>query len=202
MEIEVRDARVTEVRHLVAIAARAFWDDPLFNFFEPDLLRQQRSMPKFFQSVIGDCAAHGVVHAAVADGKLAGVAAWLPPGVPLPLKGRRSRTQARLVLPTVLRSSKRMESLRMLSELPKHHLHHEHWYLAILAADPLVQGKGIGSQLLTPVLERCDDAGMPVYLETQKEANLAYYRRFRFELTETIEVRGCPAVFTMTRLPR
>lgn len=202
MRIDVREARPDEIRHLIAIAARAFWDDPLFNFFEPDLLRQQRAMPGYFQAVIGDCARHGVVHAATIDGSVAGVAAWLPAGVPLPMNGRRALAQARHALPTTLRSSKRREALRMLNELPKHHPHAEHWYLAILATDPLHQGRGLGSRLITPTLERCDADGLPVYLETQKEANLGYYRRFRFEVTETIEVRGCPPIYTMARPAR
>jgi GNAT superfamily N-acetyltransferase len=200
--IEVRTAQPHEVRHLVAIAARAFWDDPLFNFFEPDLLRQHRSASGFFQSVIGDCATHGVVHAATIDGRLAGVAAWLPPGVSLPTSGRRALIQARFALPTMIRSPKRREAFRLMNELPKHHLHGEHWYLAILAADPLHQRRGVGTRLLEPTLERCDREGMPVYLETQKESNLAYYRRFQFEHTHTVQPAGCPPVYTMTRPSR
>lgn len=202
MDLDVRAAQPQEVRHLVAIAARAFWDDPVFNFFEPDLLRQLRTSAGFFHAAIGDCAGHGVVDAARVDGRLAGVAAWLPPGVPLPLTGRRAVAQARHALPTALRSAKRRQALRLLNELPKHHLHDEHWYLGLLATDPLHQGRGVGSALLAPILDRCDADGLPAYLETQKEANLAYYRRFGFELAETVEVAGCPPIFTMTRPAR
>ena len=51
-----------------------------------------------------------------------------------------------------------------------------HYYLAILGADPLFQRSGRGQRRArSPMLERCDTEGVPAYLETQKEENLAYY---------------------------
>jgi ribosomal protein S18 acetylase RimI-like enzyme len=76
----------------------------------------------------------------------------------------------------------------------------EHWYLALLVADPMVWRRGIGTALVEPGLERIDDDGLPCYLETQKEANLAYYRRFGFEETDRLRpVPDGPTLFTMTR---
>ncbi len=48
-----------------------------------------------------------------------------------------------------------------------------------------------------------DEDGLPCYLETQKEDNLAYYRRFGFEETERLSPsRHGPPLFTMTRPAR
>jgi len=59
-----------------------------------------------------------------------------------------------------------------------------------------------GSKLVAEVLGRCDAEGVPAYLETQKEANLAYYRRHRFELAETLSPQpGGPSLWTMLREP-
>lgn len=53
---------------------------------------------------------------------------------------------------------------------------------------------------MEPSLETVDRDGLPAYLETQKEANLAYYRRFGFEETDRLTPSpGGPALFTMTR---
>lgn len=56
-----------------------------------------------------------------------------------------------------------------------HHPDEPHWYLATLGTDPSAQGRGIGSALLADVLERCDREATPAYLETETEANVAFY---------------------------
>lgn len=199
VEIAEHDRR--DLPTLVAVATRAFWDDPLFNFFAPDLLVQHRAMPGFFMAGIGDCSAHGRVWTAKVDGTIAGVAAWLPPGVHVPTKGRRALVQTRHAAPTILRSSNRRAAMALMNEMPKHHLRDPHWYLEVLATDPKYQGRGVGKALLEPVLAVCDAEGLPAYLETQKESNLAYYARFRFEVTEILRVRDAPPIWTMTRQP-
>ena len=59
-----------------------------------------------------------------------------------------------------------------------------------------------GTAVLAPVLERADTEGLPAYLETQKEENLAYYARHRFELVQKIDIEGCPPIWTLRREPR
>jgi GNAT superfamily N-acetyltransferase len=201
IEITVRPHRRDEVGTLVAVAARAFWDDPLFNFFLPDLLTQHRSVG-FFQAGIEDCARHGQLSVAEIDGRLAGVAAWLPPGVHVATSGRRAAAQGRRVAGVLARTPHRRDALALLNEMPRRHLRDEHWYLQLLSTDPAWQGRGVGTALLEPVLARCDREGFPAYLETQKESNLAYYRRFGFEVTDEIRVRTAPPVWTMTRPSR
>ena len=56
----------------------------------------------------------------------------------------------------------------------------------MLGTDPIHQGKGIGSALLAPVLDRCDRDGIGAYLESSKQSNIAFYRRHRFEVTGEI----------------
>jgi GNAT superfamily N-acetyltransferase len=201
-EVEIREHRPSELRTLVAVAARAFWDDPLFNFFAPDFYTQHRSLGGFFHAGIGDASRHGRVWVAERDGMPIAVAAWLPPGVLTPKNGRRAWYQTRHALPTIARSPQRRSALALMNELPKHHIRERHWYLAVLATDPKFQGRGIGTRLLAPVLAECDRSGLPAYLETQKEENLPYYGRFGFEVAEVVRVRNSPAVWTMQRTPQ
>ena len=70
------------------------------------------------------------------------------------------------------------------------------------ATDPLFQGRGVGKSLVGPMLERADGVGVPTYLETQKESNLAYYQRFGFNVIDEFSVDECPPVWTMQREPR
>ena len=71
----------------------------------------------------------------------------------------------------------------------------------MLGSDPLFQRMGAGTAVLAPVLERCDAEGLPAYLETQKEENIAYYARHRFELVQKLDVPPCPPVWTLLRNP-
>jgi ribosomal protein S18 acetylase RimI-like enzyme len=60
----------------------------------------------------------------------------------------------------------------------------EHWYLEILAVATEYQGHGYGSRLMYAMLERIDESGLPCYVETDGEKNIAIYRHFGFEVVQ------------------
>ncbi len=57
-----------------------------------------------------------------------------------------------------------------------------HCYLLFLGVEPGQQQQGIGSLLIKPVLKRADEEGLPCYLETMKEVNLAFYGKHGFRV--------------------
>ena len=57
-----------------------------------------------------------------------------------------------------------------------------HWDLWLIAVDRGRQGRGLGSSLLRPMLERLDAAGDRCCLETLDERTLGLYRRHGFEV--------------------
>lgn len=201
-DVDVGQVDTTELDTPIAVATRAFWDDPMFNYFRPNLLAQHQDLPRLFGATLRDCGRHGEVWRATIGPAVAGVAAWLPPGVLPPANGTRALRQGLRVLPSVIRANQRRTLIKLLNEMTARHPHEEHWYLAVLATDPLFRGRGVGSSLVEPVLERADDVGVPTYLETQNESNLAYYRRFGFDVVDQFSVDGCPPVWTMQREPR
>ncbi len=77
----------------------------------------------------------------------------------------------------------------------EHHLH-----LDPLAVEPGMQGRGIGSRLLTRLCETADARGLPAYLETDQEANVRLYSRFGFRVVDTTEIFGVTNYF-MWRAP-
>ncbi len=191
-----------QTRNEVAVlAARSFYDDPFFVHLSSEPMLRARGLAIYMRSHIvalgGSAVATG---ARDASGTLVGACVWQRPGnYPLPVPAQVRETAGALwaLIPrpksvvTGLRYTLAMETVR-----PRD----EHWYLALLVADPMVWRRGIGSALIEPSLERIDEDGLPCYLETQKEANLAYYRRFGFEETDRLRpVPGGPTLFTMTR---
>ena len=131
--------------------------------------------------------------------RLDGAALWAAPGkweVP-------GRIQLRL-LPGVLASA-RLELprlMRYLALVESKHPHEPHWYLAILGVAPASQGRGFGSHLMQPVLERCDSEGTPAYLETDTERNVQLYERHGFKVTEEFPLPGGgPPIWLMWRDP-
>ena len=86
--------------------------------------------------------------------------------------------------------------------MEKKHPREPHWYLAVLGTDPQHQGKGHGSAVLEPVLDRCDLEGVPAYLESSKEANVPFYERHGFQVTDTHDFPKGPRIWLMWRDPR
>ncbi|MCL4540292.1 MAG: GNAT family N-acetyltransferase, partial [Bacteroidetes bacterium] len=94
------------------------------------------------------------------------------------------------------------QCLRIFSKLDKVHLREPHWYIQVLGVHPNHQGKGLGGKLLRPVLQKADEAGVAVYLESSNPKNLDFYRKHGFKVTEEIiPVDGCPVVRRLLRKP-
>ena len=74
----------------------------------------------------------------------------------------------------------------------RHPQDRSHWYLFILGTEPAAQGQGLGSALLAQMLARVDADGMPAYLESSSERNLALYGRHGFEVTGEVVDPGRP----------
>ena len=65
-----------------------------------------------------------------------------------------------------------------------------HWYLNMLATHPDWQRQGLGGALMGTVFEIADAMGLPCYLETETEVNVAYYRHHGFEVRSEWDLRA------------
>jgi len=187
-----------------ALGARGFFDDPFFVHLSDQPVLRQRGLAIFFRShvkVLGNAAV--VTGARNEDGILIAACIWQRPKTyPLSL-WRQLREMLGSLRALFPRPRALISGLRYVLAMEKAHLHEEHWYLVLLVADPMLWRRGLGSALLEPGLAQADKDGLSAYLETQKEANLAYYQRFGFSLTDALRpVKGGPTLFTMTRQPR
>lgn len=192
----VRTAHRADIGPLSATLARAFDDDPVMRWFFPvESVRRQR-LPRFM-AALTRVGALPHDHVYTTDGWQGG-ALWNPPGTwRTTLAG-----QLRLAPAMVGHLGARLpRALKAFSLIEKHHPHAPHWYLLMLGTDPELQGRGIGSALMAPVLERCDREGTAAYLESSKESNIPFYKRHGFEVTGQVDLPGGPSMWPMWREP-
>lgn len=189
-----------DVDEVVVATARAFWPDPLFASFARDHAHHHGFVPSMLRPVVADALRHGEVWVARTARGIAGSASWVAPGAMPRSTGRDLRIVAG-ARGAFVRGRRRLDALRLLGAVDRRHPHEPHWYLALLGVDPRFQRQGVGQALVQPVLARCDEEGLPAYLETQKEENLAFYGRFGFSTLERVQVGDGPPVWLLWRAP-
>ncbi len=57
-----------------------------------------------------------------------------------------------------------------------------HWYLFLLAVDPIRQGLGFGGKLIKPVLDLADQQDLPCYLDTCNPEAVIFYQKHGFRV--------------------
>lgn len=194
----VRRANRDDVEAMAAQLARTFFDDPVTSHIFRNPARREAGLRAYFRTQMrADYLPFGGCY--TTDG-YAGSAIWAPAGKPL-LTGLGGILTMLPVLPYV--AGNLGTTLRLLNLVETKHPHEPHWYLASLGTAVELQGKGVGTALMRPVLEHCDAEGIPCYLESSKERNLPFYRRHGFEVVEELPLPGDgPPVWTMWREPR
>jgi GNAT superfamily N-acetyltransferase len=191
--VHTREATTADIGALSRALARAFEDDPVMSWLYPGLHRMERFMGGYELKLH---LPHGSVYT---TDDIAGGAIWAPPG-----KWRTSGLDVLRVAPGLLRitGSRLRRALGTMRAVESKHPAEPHWYLAVLGTEPTHQGKGVGGALMAPMLERCDREGMPAYLESSKESNIPFYKRFGFAVTGEIQLPKGPKVWPMWRDPQ
>jgi ribosomal protein S18 acetylase RimI-like enzyme len=192
-----KKATTDDIGWLAQTLGRAFEDDPIFGWLLPDDKTRLDRITKLHALELEKIFLRHDATWTTAD--RTGAAIWAPPG-----KWRVKTSEEIRNLPGLIGCLGRrlIPGLRLFEHVAKFHPREPHWYLAVLGTEPAHQGKGIGSALLQPVLERCDAELVPAYLESSKEANIAFYRRHGFEVRDEITMPGGPTVWPMWRDPR
>jgi GNAT superfamily N-acetyltransferase len=192
-----------ELTNASLVANRAFFSDPFFRFLSPSDRLRSRGLTLFFRANLAHFGDGGrIVTVRQADDTIVGVAAWLPTD-----RYPQSVGTQLAQIPGTFRALYRrpralIDGNRYLTAIAKSHPKEPHWYLLLLVADPTIQRSGVGTMLMHHGLALADAEGVGGYLETQNGDNLAYYRRFGYELRETLRpVKEGPPLYTMWRRP-
>ncbi len=200
------------------VLSRAFFNDPMMLYYLPDPGVRLRVLPVFMRFMTRYCLAHGEVWTTPG---LDGLACWLGPGqtglsawglvwagigvVPLRaawnfLRQPQTDGSSPLSVRQLIRRVSQAEG--RLDEIHQQIVPGRHWYLMTLGVDSDRQGQGIGSRLIAPQLERARLAGLPCYLETGTELDVAFYIKNGFQVAHQEVIQpGNLNMWAMVRWP-
>jgi ribosomal protein S18 acetylase RimI-like enzyme len=192
----VRIAQPGESDSLKETLGAAFFDDPVFGWLIGRGSSRQARLEQYFAIQLAHSLADGCVW--TSDG-LQGAALCMPPGqwrLPPQLMvahGARFANVFRGRLP---------RAIGLLAAIERRHLRGAHYYFSNIGVTPEAQGQGLGSKLMRPTLDRCDQERLPAYLEASSERNAALYERLGFQCTAVLRFAGSPPLRLMTRPPQ
>jgi GNAT superfamily N-acetyltransferase len=202
LDAKVAPLARTQIISAAAVLARAFHDDPLTTFMIPDPDERARVLPGLYVAAAGLAERFG--EGFVTEPALLGAALWFPPGrTELGAEEFQAVGAGDLARRLPRGAFGRFATVMAhLDDLRRRDVPRPHWYLSVLGVEPEVQGRGIGGLLIRPILERCDAAGLPAYLETQKQRNVPFYERHGFRVAvEVDEPTSGIRFWTMLREP-
>jgi GNAT superfamily N-acetyltransferase len=193
----VRKATAADLPRLVETLAEAFDQDPPMQWFFPDPERRMAQVRRQFTLFISKV--HLPNGESYTTDEVSGGALWIPPdGYPVP-----TFTQLKLI-PALIRIYGRRfgHALRGVKAMETNHPRTPHFYLDTLGVERAMQGRGIGSALMRPVLARCDREKVPAFLNAGSPRSRDLYLRHGFEVTEVFELPdGGPPLWRMWREP-
>jgi|HubBroStandDraft_6_1064221.scaffolds.fasta_scaffold68922_1 ribosomal protein S18 acetylase RimI-like enzyme len=192
----LRQASAEDARRLTTVLAEAFFDDPVFGWLMPEDNRRRARLRRYFAI---ELRRYTLPRGRVwTTSDLSGAALSLPPGAwrAPPLATLMEGGAFGIHLPRAARMGAAMEWRH--TRKPRG----PHYYVRDVGVHPDMQGRGLGSALLRPTLERCDRECLPAYLEASSERSAALYERLGFQLTGELRVGGSPPLRLMLRPPR
>ena len=201
--VHVRVLKAGDTTAAGALLAASHSNYPAFRTLFPDPQVRSRVLLAFQTAAVRDATADGSAVGAFLTDQLAGVALWQPPGrFPLNAirKARMTPALARVAIaaprafPRFARSGAALE--KMFPAEPV-------WYLEALGVHPNAQRRGVGAALLAAGLAIVDGDQLTCHLHTSDHANVEYYRRWGFELTQPAFSAGRdgPTYYGMSRPP-
>jgi ribosomal protein S18 acetylase RimI-like enzyme len=161
-----------------AMLAAAFHDDPLQMHVFPDARERAQRSPAQFCVLVRQGSLFGEVLASEA---MTGVSVWMPPGVE---SGADEAARSGFRDLPALMGTEAFERfgrvLDYLSAAPV--APGPTWYLMIIGVRPELRGRGLGHELLAPILARADRERVPIHLDTARPQAKAFYEKLGFRI--------------------
>lgn len=199
MGLEIRQAGQSDRDAVARLLDEAFRSDPVSSWVFPDPEHRAAVHGKFLGVFVDVALAEGRIDYAV-DGSAAALWLRIPAGDP-------DAGHVEDEVPAKMRAvadpdNERCELVGRLTGAA-HPMAEEHEYLLMIAVAPGRQGEGLGTELVRPVLERCDREGVPAYLEASSERSKGLYERLGWQFTgEAVRLPDGPLMWPMWRKPQ
>ena len=192
----IRKATHVDADRLAISLARAFDDDPFINWLVRKDKKRAHGIESLFHTSLTElCLRHNNVFTTE---DFTGGALWYPPGTS-EISVARQLTLAHKMIPVVGLTGLPRLGWAM-KQLGRRHPKERYYYLQFIGVIPEARDKGIGAALLKPVLDICDREKCGALLENSKEKNIAFYRRFGFNVIgKFFPGIGSPPLWTMWR---
>jgi GNAT superfamily N-acetyltransferase len=189
----IRTATPADAERCLAVLTLAFACDPPCRWAWPDPQQYLEAFPCFARAFGGGAIELRSAH--YYEG-FSGVALWLSPGA-----APDEASLAKVIEDTVA-DERKGAMFSIFEQMDAVHPREAHWYLPLIGVDPAHQGKGIGSALLSQVLNVCDGQKISAYLEATSHRNVALYERHGFETVGCIQAGDSPHIIPMLRTPK
>lgn len=180
---------------------RAFYYEPNFTYIFPNDERRKKALGWFFGTFVVNL---GKIYGEVyTPESYSGAAIWMEPEEKVNFAGAIRAGLLKMPFHFSLGEMKRsMQLSNHVEQIREEYAPQFHWYLMALGVDPDVQGRGLGSLLLEPVLSHADSVGSDCYLETFSEQSRSFYTKFGFEVIEEHQIpQNGPIFWSMSREP-
>jgi ribosomal protein S18 acetylase RimI-like enzyme len=195
---DISDMPTTQppLNDLAHVFSRAFFHDPLFEYFFADPSQRQALAFFTFRFLVAHARHNGQVDTTpqpVDDhNSLNGAAVWLPSSAIEHSVIDMLRFGA---VRALFKQGPGAIKRQMVAADAMQAVHHRvlttpHMYLLLLGIDPSQQGRGLSTPLLQPSLDLFDQQGLPCYLDTHNPNNVSLYQRFGFEVVHEGDIPG------------
>jgi ribosomal protein S18 acetylase RimI-like enzyme len=196
VRVEVHELGDGEVGAAAAVLARALRDNPLHvRAFGLDPGAREESLEKLFDAALRHYLPEGSILGAFFEERLVGACAYRAPS-----RCRASARAAMSLAPDLLANlgvAGAARLVRWVAAWSRHDPGEAHVHLGPVGVERPLQGRGVGSCLLEAFRLRMDASRFVAYLETDRPENVAFYRRFGFQIVAEDVVLGVPNWFMM-----
>lgn len=178
---------------IIETLALAFHTEPAWNYVVPDVGQRDKRLPGAFHLFLQSDHKKGAVFG---TSECEAVSLWRRPG-----QAHDSLWDtARLIIPfaRIFRGSL-FRALEVAGSIERQLPNEPFWYLHFAACHPAFQGRGFGGAAIRAGLKRADEDGLPAYLETADEKNIALYQSFGFEVKHVWQIPEGPMFWGMQR---
>ncbi|MDX1797456.1 MAG: hypothetical protein R3255_02295 [Candidatus Lokiarchaeia archaeon] len=177
-----------QIKPASQIVSKAFFEDPLMLCLFPKPKERKRKLRLMMELLIRIGMKYGVVHATSLE--LEGIAIWFPSNKAkiTPLMGLLNGGFSYFFKLGSKAVRKQNKIYNYIYTKHKKLLPSYHWYLSIIAINPVYQGMGFSRILLSSMFNHIDKQNISYFLDTNNKENVLIYKRFGFKILEEYQI--------------